>query len=568
VAQRLLTIIAQDPSFRWNGKIVRSTVRIPFDELEQGPRGERVRVVDYDSSTRTLYRPMDIRGHEDPFRSASDDELLGNPQFHCLNVYAIIMRTLERFELGLGRRVNWSFPGHQLYVAPHAFAAANAFYSRENRALLFGYFPRLSGKGVVFTCLSHDIIAHETAHALLDGLRETYMTTLYPPQSAFHEAFADIVALLSVCSTPEALNTGALRDIADAEGVQARRLKLSSLNLARFRRSLVFGMGMELGSELSGVHGSALRHSLALRPSTQAIYRPGFEEPHRKGEILVAAVMNAFLAGWLDRLHYYMQPDGLDFGRFSEQGAFIATELLTMCIRALDYCPPAALTFSDFLSALLTAHFESDPADEYKMRIHLRQWFAAYGIRPTSEGEREPGVWQREPVDLIAYEDMNVGFIRRDPVEVFRFIWRNRHPLNLHADAHTQVLSVRTSLKPVPNGFPCEETAVEYLQTITMHARKLADIGVRKPLQMPDDLVVTLYGGGTLIFDERGLLRYAITNPVMDRARQTSQLAWLWESAGSQGPAGIRSGPLRAWPFEVKMPASLTRERLRNKGKR
>ena len=35
------------------------------------------------------------------------------------------MRTLAHFEKALGRRVSWSFGGHQLKVAPHAFAEAN-----------------------------------------------------------------------------------------------------------------------------------------------------------------------------------------------------------------------------------------------------------------------------------------------------------------------------------------------------------------------------------------------------------------------------------------------------------
>ena len=37
-----------------------------------------------------------------------------------------------QFERALGRRLSWSFGGHQIKVAPHAFAEANAFYSPEN----------------------------------------------------------------------------------------------------------------------------------------------------------------------------------------------------------------------------------------------------------------------------------------------------------------------------------------------------------------------------------------------------------------------------------------------------
>ena len=79
---------------------------------------------------------------------------------------------------------------------------ANAYYSPKKKALLFGYFPasisspgrNLPG-GIVFTSLSNDIIAHETTHAILDGLHRRYIEPSNPETLAFHEAFADIVSL-------------------------------------------------------------------------------------------------------------------------------------------------------------------------------------------------------------------------------------------------------------------------------------------------------------------------------------------------------------------------------------
>ena len=123
---RKLTIIAQDPAVRdVNGQILTAEIEVPVEDLEPGPRGYRVHVVDFDASTNTLYRPLELNSGRDPYHvpsfegvgteqdirstiSASSSE----PGFHAQNVYAIVMRTLARFEFALGRRVRWSFDGH------------------------------------------------------------------------------------------------------------------------------------------------------------------------------------------------------------------------------------------------------------------------------------------------------------------------------------------------------------------------------------------------------------------------------------------------------------------------
>jgi hypothetical protein len=78
--------------------------------------------------------------------------------------------------------------------------------------LLLGYFradPNRAGNtppgSRVFCAVSHDIIAHETTHALLDGLHRRYQEAANPDVLAFHEAFADIVAMFQHFSLPESL---------------------------------------------------------------------------------------------------------------------------------------------------------------------------------------------------------------------------------------------------------------------------------------------------------------------------------------------------------------------------
>ena len=103
-------MIAQDPAVRVDGRILTAQVDIPAEELGAGPWGHRVQVIDYDSSTQTLYRPLEYRkakdgSIQDPYAEAADETLLSDPRFHAQNVYAVVMRILARFEFALGRRV-------------------------------------------------------------------------------------------------------------------------------------------------------------------------------------------------------------------------------------------------------------------------------------------------------------------------------------------------------------------------------------------------------------------------------------------------------------------------------
>lgn len=528
---RKLTIIAQDPSIRVKGKILRAQVEVPAEEIAPGPWGYRVHVVDYDSSTGTLYKPIKYPPLKDgkdcdPFAKATDSELLSDPNFHAQNVYAIVMRILARFEFALGRRVSWGFYGHQIKIAPHAFADANAFYSERDQALMFGYFP--GRKKMVFSCLSHDIVAHETTHALLDGLRERYIDPSSPEQAAFHEGFADIVALLSVFALPKIVES--IIDLHTSNG-STTQIARKVLTIESLRESMLLGLAKEMGQELPSIRGNVLRRSATLKPSRSYIKQPEFIEPHRRGEILVAAVMNSFLTVWATRLQSLGQvsPGYLDRGRVVEEGAAIADYLLTMVIRALDYAPPVNLEFCDFLSAVLTSDREINPNDsKYQFRDILRNTFISYGIDPASKGTKtDPGVWDA-PEGNLNYERTHFESMQRDPDEVFRFIWENRKTLRLYEDAYSRVLSVRPCLRIGPDGFALRETVVEYIQIIDLQASELKRLQIAVPDGMPKEQEVRLFGGGALIFDEYGRLKYHIRNRLNDRERQSQRLEFLW----------------------------------------
>lgn len=302
-------IVALDPSVRGSDKkILTAEIEIPNEKLSPGPRGYRVQVIDYDASTQVLYKPAPYR-ETDNLRTPPDIEK--DRAFHARNVYAIVMRVLARFERALGRRVGWSFLGHQLTVAPHAFTDLNAYYSKDDRALFFGYYP--GDQGRVFTCLSHEVIAHETTHALVDGLRPNYTNPSSPDQAAFHEGFADIVALLSVLSLREVVNAGLDLEIPPHEEL----IGLEKLREDSLKDGVLLGLAQQVGEATYGTHGVALRRSISIAKDQKLARSRQFQESHRRGELLAAAVLGAFLKIWRKRI---VQFGELSEGKVNRQG--------------------------------------------------------------------------------------------------------------------------------------------------------------------------------------------------------------------------------------------------------
>ena len=389
-------------------------------ELQPGPCGDYLDVIDYDPASGGFYQPVNL---DDPALLAADGlaPSEGNPQFHQQMVYAVAMTTIERFERALGRRVLWSprlqgrddsaYVG-QLRIYPHALRQQNAYYDPSRKALLFGYFPaadtepgRVYPGGTVFTCLSQDIVAHETTHAILDGVHRSLLYPSNPDTLAFHEAFADIVALMQHFSM-----AGALRQqIARARGDLRTRNLLAEL-------AVQFGQATGRYGALRSAIGQIdpeTRQWTPVQPDAGALLR--IQEPHARGSILVAAVFDAFLRIYerrtIDLLRIAtggsgvlpagdLHPDLV--GRLAEEAAKSAGHMLTICVRALDYCPPVDLTFGEYLRAIITADLQVVAQDRFGYRLAIVEAFRARGIYP--KGLRSLAVdtlvWDRPDAEL------------------------------------------------------------------------------------------------------------------------------------------------------------------------
>jgi hypothetical protein len=79
---RKLTVLALDPSVKDGRKILRTQIEIPNEAVNEGPRGYRVHVIDYDSTNDILYPavPAGMNRDDDlpvdPFQKLTDAALL------------------------------------------------------------------------------------------------------------------------------------------------------------------------------------------------------------------------------------------------------------------------------------------------------------------------------------------------------------------------------------------------------------------------------------------------------------------------------------------------------------
>jgi hypothetical protein len=389
------------------------TIKIPWEDragdgaaagkLGVGPTDDYLEVVDVDPASQAFYAPVDLN---DEYLLAQDGlpPSEGNPQFHQQMVYAVARTTIGHFEEALGRRALWSprvyrkdgrirdEPVQRLRIYPHALREANAYYSPLKKALLFGYFPasitdpgeNLPG-GMVFTCLSHDIVAHETTHALLDGLHRRFIEPSNVDVWALHEAFADLVALFQHFTYPDVLRHQLARTRGDLE----RQNRLAEL---AYQFGQATGRYGALRSAL-GKHDPETHEWIPEEPDPAKIV--SVTEPHERGAILVAAVFDAFLTIYqrrtLDLVRIAtggtgvlapgdLHPDLIN--RLAQEAAKTAGHMLHMCIRALDYCPPVDVTFGDYLRALITADKDYVADDQWDYRLAVIEAFRRRGIYP------------------------------------------------------------------------------------------------------------------------------------------------------------------------------------------
>ncbi len=576
---RRLRVYALDPSAAKSlDSVAINETTLPVrweDNLQAGPIGEYVEVVDVDPASNRVYDPVNLNA---PRLLAQDGHVPseGNPQFHQQMVYAIAMTTITNFEHALGRKVLWaphrvitknsdgteiynSYEVPRLRIYPHALRTDNAYYSPEKKALLFGYFQANSQDGdatapgtMVFSCLSSDIVAHEMSHALLDGLHRRMQEVSNLDVPAFHEAFADIVALFQHFAIPELVRF----QVAQARG---------DLSAAKLLGGLAQQFGQGTGRK------GPLRDYLS--GETRTLDYATTTEPHARASILVAAVYEAFLqivngrTGDLIRIATNgsgilpsgaLHPDLVD--RIAKETSKTAHHVLRMCIRALDYCPAVDITFGEYLRALVTADSDSVTDDHHHYRLAFMENFRRFNILPrdvrtVSEETLRWGTFPDPTPDWLddLIDGLDLGALRDlDRTEVFRLNEINRKQVLFKLKAIfaknpqlCESFGLQDGVPRFDSNFKVVKPAAPGQTTFDVFsvrpARRIADDGSvqvevvatvlqRRPLPLdpanPDGEKFWFRGGCTLIIDPREgrrAIRYAIIKNSGSTARGERQ---------------------------------------------
>ncbi len=569
--------------------------KVRWEKLSPGPTGEYIEVIDIDPASGLFYDPVDL---DDKYILAQDGLPMSesSPKFHQQMVYAVAMRTIENFEKALGRIVLWSGRYNevaiedketfvrQLRIYPHSLREANAYYSPTKKALLFGYFPaptqdvteHMPG-GMVFTCLSQDIISHETTHALLDGIHRRFIEPTQPDALAFHEAFADIVALFQHFSMPEVL----YHQIAKTKG------DLTS-------QSLLGELAQEFGKAIG--HYGALRSAIGHEnPETKKWelsvpdpndYNTVFE-PHARGSILVSAIFEAFITIYNLRVKDLFQiatggssilPEGelhpTLVKMLANEASKAASHVLTICIRALDYCPPVDINFGDYLRAIITADCDLVPDDDMEYRIAFVDAFKRRGIIPKGiktlsiDSLKYPIVkagdiirkitiisdFLRDYQNVISYlkdrneiytltklyrQELHKMFAEKleDSKEfsdltglLFRQSDVDRYELNsgIYGIPSFEIHSLRKARRVGPDGDALNQVIISITQKREVSYEEWIAYIDEKNLKITNldpNETITFRGGSTLIIDlDKQALRYCINKPMVDPDRLKEQI--------------------------------------------
>ncbi len=395
----LLPIMIQDPSLSGIYKQAEGFYATEPYYLD-GPVSERVAVIDFDEKTgavlpgakyikerrrKTGYfvdeenRPIRFRNEYGKF-----EYRLETRAFNQVSVFATVLRTMAIFEDEevLGRQLHWSFDSPQLLVIPRAGVWANAYYDRNTHSLQFFYFKDRNTGEWVYSSLSRDIVSHETAHAILDGIAPDLYDAITPQSQALHETIADLTAVIMALKSHNLV----LYIIKQNQGDITQSTEFSRIG-EQFGRAIK----KKRSEDEDTTKPASLRELSEIKSFDKTDHKP-----HRLSVSLSAALYNLLVQmyeDWWDIETKRAQQENIQsfvkHGRRKHKDPKISgahealrttvDDFSKMVLGALDYLPPGEISFADFGRAMFANqqnlhHFTAVPRDERQRAKKRIDW--------------------------------------------------------------------------------------------------------------------------------------------------------------------------------------------------
>jgi len=554
-ARRRLRVFSLDPSVsRTQGAV--STISIPLEPCAPGPISGLFEIDLRDDQANDSYTPVDLDDLEDLRTGAGGRQPdPADPMFHAQMVYAIALLTYESFRRALGRHLSWGFHGNQpdrrvpLRILPFADRNLNAWYSRREQTIGFGY--RLRERDIasgaedlsVYTGLNSDIVTHEVAHALIDGLKPYFWEPTNPDVPALHEALADLVALFQRFTYTELVTEQLAQQRGQLDGNTLLKVLAPQIG-----RALSRGPGLRtFESLLSAIENGKDVHD--MRNRLQDLGPNESDESHARGRVLAEAIFDAFQTILIRKTEpiILLATKGrgaLPKGKISRTLLeFIvhattrtAAQFLAICIRALDYCPPVHVEFGDYVRALITADAQLVKHDPYGYREAITMACLLRGIVPryVDTPSETALTWDPPPGEPLALEGLALSSLqfRGDPaiVQSAAEVERQAHLVGgalgqspllrerlglAEPDGVTEppeIVSIRSSRRVGPDDQVAFDLIIEIVQTTRINVQ-----GTTLPWR----------GGATLVLDSLGTVRFIIRKRVDQHSRLARGREWL-----------------------------------------
>lgn len=482
---------------------------VPWEPgLSDGPTCARLAVVDYDTDRDNLEEPARWDAEKWCFVTPKGKPItrddVESPHFHQVHVWAVVRKILSQFEDAevLGRTIPWGFAGNRLIIVPHAGVEDNAYYDRHSKSLQLYYFVGADEKKTVYTCLSHDIVAHEMGHAILDGIRPYYNEVSSLETAAFHEFVADLTAILS-----------AFRDNV------VRRAVADSTKGDLKSDTIVKHIGEEFGHQTEGRDYLRSAGRLVKLPDARVT-----RCPYECSQVLTGAmfeILSELAADYILREVEREEKKRKKKGKKSvvekPRLAFYRAydRFVRVAVQPLDFCPPVDVQFEDYANAVLLRDQLTNPRDPRDYRKTMRDAFRRRAVACPDE--------QDEPV-FAELRCFNIHRVAASRTEAYHFLHRHRERLFIppHQDFH--VVEPYTSYKErrAERRLPAEIV----LQYVWREDVVLTD-GKKKRRSRFGEFegeTVSLLCGGTLVYDDRGNLLYKCVKPGMQEMYDDGEL--------------------------------------------